>query len=233
MLGTIVNTLAILLGGILGLLFGQALPDKIKRTVIQGIGLSVLLIGGSMALQTKNPLVIIASLVIGGIMGEWIDIELRLQHLGNWLEKKFSKNGQGAGFTKAFVTASLIYCVGAMAIMGSLESGLRGNHNILYAKSMLDGISAIVFASSMGIGVLVSAVPVFLYQGSITLAAGLLQGVLSPQAITEMGATGGLLIVGIGINILEIKEIKVGNLLLGIFMAVPITLLFTRMHLGM
>jgi hypothetical protein len=221
------------MGGMLGLLFGQALPDKIKRTVIQGIGLSVLLIGGSMALQTKNPLVIIASLVIGGIMGEWIDIELRLQHLGQWLERKFSKNGQGAGFTKAFVTTSLIYCVGAMAIMGSLESGLRGNHNILYAKSMLDGISAIVFASSMGVGVLVSAVPVFLYQGGITLAAGLLQGALSPQVITEMGATGGLLIVGLGINILEIKEIKVGNLLLGIFIVVPITLLFTRLHLGM
>lgn len=233
MLGTIVNALAILLGGIVGLLFGHALQDKIKRTVIQGIGLSVLLIGGSMALQTKNPLVIIASLVLGGIMGEWIDIELRLQNLGQWLERKFTKKSQGGGFTKAFVAASLIYCVGAMAIMGPLESGLRGNHNILYAKSMLDGVSAIVFASSMGIGVLASAVPVFIYQGAITLAAGILQGVLSPQAVTEMGATGGLLIVGIGITILEIKEIKVGNLLPGIFMAVPITLLFTKMNLGM
>lgn len=233
MLGTIVNTLSIIVGGLFGLLFGNTLPDKIKRTVIQGIGLAVLLIGGSMALQTKNPLVIIASLVVGGILGEWIDIELRLQHLGEWLERKFSKNGQGLGFTKAFVTASLIYCVGAMAIMGSLESGLSGNHNILYAKSMLDGISAIVFASSMGIGVLAAAVPVFLYQGTITLAAGLLQGILSPQVISEMGATGGLLIVGIGINILEIKEIKVGNLLLGIFVAVPITILFTNLHLGM
>lgn len=232
-LGTIVNAIAILLGGIVGLLFGKALPEKIKRTVIQGIGLSVLLIGGSMALQTKNPLVIIASLVLGGIIGEWIDIEQWLQRFGHWLERKFSKNGQGGGFTKAFVTASLIYCVGAMAIMGPLESGLSGNHNILYAKSMLDGVSAIVFASSMGIGVLVSAVPVFIYQGAITLAAGFLQGILSPQVITEVGATGGLLIVGIGINILEIKEIKVGNLLPGIFMAVPITLLFTRMNLGM
>lgn len=233
MLGTVVNALAILLGGIVGLLFGQALPDKIKRTVIQGIGLSVLLIGGSMALQTNNPLVIIASLVLGGIIGEWIDIEKRLQHLGHWLERKFSKNSHGGRFTKAFVTTSLIYCVGAMAIMGPLESGLTGNHNILYAKSMLDGVSAIVFASSMGIGVLVSAVPVFIYQGAITLAAGFLQEILSPQVITEMGATGGLLIVGIGINVLEIKDIKVGNLLPGIFMAVPITLLFTILNLGM
>ena len=233
MLGTIVNTVAILLGGVLGLLFGHALPEKMKKTVIQGIGLSVLLIGGSMALQTKNPLVVISSLVLGGILGEWVDIELRLQNMGRWLECKFAKGGHGSGFTKAFVTASLIYCVGAMAIMGSLESGLTGNNNILYAKSMLDGITAVVFASSMGIGVLASAIPVFVYQGAITLAAGLLQGVLSSHVITEMGATGGLLIVGIGINILEIKEIKVGNLLPSIFIAIPITLWFTKLHLGM
>jgi len=233
MLGTIVNTIAIVIGGLVGLLFGQAFPEKIKKTVIQGIGLAILLIGGSMALQTKNPLILISSLVFGGIIGEGIDIELRLQHLGQWLERKFSKKGNGAGFTQAFVTTSLIYCVGAMSIMGSLESGLNGNHNILFAKSMLDGITALIFASSMGAGVLVSALPVFIYQGSITMAAGLLHGVLSTQVIAEMSATGGLLILGIGFNILELKEIKVGNLLPAIFIAVPITLLITRLHLGM
>lgn len=233
MLGTIVNTIAIIVGSLVGLLFGQALPEKMKRTVIQGIGLSVLLIGGSMALQTKNPLIVIASLVIGGIIGEWIDIELRLQNLGKLLENKFSKGDTATGFTKAFVTTSMIYCVGAMAIMGSLESGLKGTYNILLAKSMLDGISALVFASSMGVGVMVSAIPVFIYQGAITLMAGLLQGLLSPLVISEMGATGGLLIVGIGINILEIKEIKVGNLLLGIFITIPITILFSNLRLGM
>ena len=232
MLGTIVNTIAIIVGATVGLLFGQAFPDKMKKTIIQGIGLSVLLIGGSMALKTENTLVVIASLVSGGILGELIDIEYQLEKFGRWLELKFSKNGQSTGFTNAFVTASLIYCVGAMAIMGALESGLRGNHTILYAKSMLDGITAIVFASSMGIGVLVSAIPVLIYQGLLTISAELLQVVLSPQVITEMGATGGLLIVGIGINILEIKQIKVGNLLPGLFMAIPITILFTRLHLG-
>ena len=233
MLGTIVNTLAIVIGGIVGLLFGWALPEKMKNTVIQGLGLAVLLIGLSMAIQTRNTLVVIASLVIGGIVGEWIDIELRLKNLGKWLEAKLTKNQEDSGFTKAFVTASLVYCVGAMAIMGALESGLKGNYNILFAKSMLDGISAIVFASSMGIGVIAAALPVFIYQGVITMAAGLLQGVLSVPVITEMGATGGLLIVGIGLTILEIKEIKVGNLLPGIVAAVPITLLFTKVHLGM
>ncbi|KLU67125.1 putative membrane protein YdfK [Desulfosporosinus acididurans] len=233
MLGTIVNAMAIILGGLIGLFFGQALSEKMKTTVIQGIGLVVLLIGITMAIQTKNTLVVIASLVLGGIIGELIDIELRLENFGRWLESKLARNGEKSGFTKAFVTASLIYCVGAMAIMGSLESGLKGNYNILFAKAMLDGISAVVFASSMGLGVLASAIPVFIYQGAITLGAGLLQGILSGQVVSEMGAVGGLLIVGIGFNILEIKEVKVGNLLPGIFIAIPITLLFTKLHLGM
>lgn len=232
LLGTIVNTLAILLGGGIGLLFGQALPEKMKKTVIQGVGLAVLLIGTSMALETKNPLIVIGSLVLGGILGEWIDIELRLQKFGLWLEHKFSNQGNAGKFTKAFVTTSLIYCVGAMAIMGSIESGLKGNNNILFAKAMLDGISAVVFASSMGAGVLVSAIPVFIYQGSITVSAGLLQGVLSAPVIAEMSAVGGLLIVGIALNILEIKEIKVGNLLPGIFIAIPLAIWLTKIHLG-
>lgn len=228
MLGTIVNSLAILAGGLAGMLFGKALPEKMKNTVIQGIGLAVLLIGLSMALQSKNTLVVIASLVLGGIIGEWIDIEFRLEQVGRWLEKFLAKSSNSGHFTKAFVSTSLIYCVGAMAIMGSLESGLKGVHDILFAKAMLDGVSAIVFASSMGIGVLASAIPVFLYQGGITLSATLLQGLLSDPIIAEMSATGGLLIVGIGINILEIKEIKVGNLLPGIFMTIPLTLLFAK-----
>lgn len=231
MLGTIVNAVAILVGGVLGMVFGKALPEKMKSTVIQGIGLAIILIGMSMALQTKNPLIVIASLVIGGVIGEWVDIELRLKQLGQWLELKLSKGRERGQFTKAFVTTSLIYCVGAMAIMGALESGLKGIHNILYAKSMLDGISAIVFASSMGVGVLASSVPVFLYQGGITVSASLLQGILSSPVVAEMSATGGLLIVGIALNILEIKEIKVGNLLPGIFVAIPLTLLFARFNL--
>lgn len=228
MLGTILNSLAIIVGALIGIVFGKALSEKMKKTVIQGIGLAVILIGLSMALETKNPLVVISSLVIGGIIGEWIDIEERLQQLGLWLESKFTKGGSG-NFTKGFVSSSLMFCVGAMAIMGALESGLKGVHDILYAKSLLDGISSIVLASSMGIGVLVSAVPVFLYQGGITISASLLQGLLSDPVIAEMSATGGLLIVGIGLNILEIKEIKVGNLLPGIFVAVPLTILFSQL----
>ncbi len=231
MLGTVVNTLAIIGGALLGLFFRRGFPDKIKFTIIQGIGLAVVLIGGKMAAETQNPLIIISSLVVGGILGELVDIEARLNNLGRWMEVKFSNGSGGGEFTKAFVSCSLIYCVGAMAIMGSLESGLRGNHQILYAKSMLDGISSIVFASSMGIGVAVSAIPVFLYQGAITLSAGFLQGILSSQVVAEMSATGGLLIIGIGLNILQIKEIKVGNLLPAIFAAIGFTYLFQILKL--
>jgi len=226
LLGTLVNSVAIIAGGAIGLLFGKALSDKVKATVIQGIGLAVVLIGITMALETNNTLIVIASLVVGGIIGELVDIEKQLNTFGQWLERKFDKDNKGTGFTKAFVTASLVYCVGAMAIMGALESGLNHNHSILYAKAMLDGITAIVFASSMGVGVLVSAIPVAIYQGSITLAAGMLTGILSEPVIAEMTAVGGLLIVGIGINLLEIAEIRVGNLLPAIFIAIPLVLIF-------
>ncbi|NLI92885.1 MAG: DUF554 domain-containing protein [Peptococcaceae bacterium] len=230
MLGTIVNFIAIGVGGLAGLFFGKAFPEKLKTTVIQGIGLTVIIIGLQMAIKTTNVLIIIASLVLGGLIGESIDIEARLNDFGKYLEKKLSSNGEGQ-FTKGFVTTSLIYCVGAMAIVGSLEDGLNGNHSILYAKSALDGITAIVFSSSMGVGVIFSAIPVFLYQGSISLFAGMLQGILSEPVVLEMSAVGGLLIFGIGINMLGIKEIKVGNLLPGIFIAVPLTILFK--HFGL
>lgn len=229
MLGTIVNAAAIIMGGALGLLFGHSMPEKMNSTIIQGLGLAVLLVGIDMALQTNNSLVVIGSLVIGGAIGECIDIEKKLKNLGTWMEKKFT-SGEDGRFTRAFISASLIYCIGAMSITGSIESGIKGNHSILMVKSLLDGTTAIVFATSMGAGVLASAIPVLLYQGAITLAASLLQDVLTQPIITEMSATGGLLIVGIGLNILQIKEINVGNLLPGIFVAIPLSLLFAALN---
>lgn len=225
MLGTIVNFIAIIIGGLTGVFFGKAFSDKLKTTVIQGIALAVLIIGLQMALKTGNVLIVILSLVLGGIIGEGIDIEAGLNKLGGILEEKLSTKGEGK-FTKAFVTTSLIYCVGAMAIVGALEDGLNANHSILFAKSALDGISAIIFSSSMGVGVIFSALPVLVYQGSISLFAGLLQGIISDAVVNEMSAVGGLLIFGIGINMLGIKEIKVGNLLPGIFVTVPLVFLF-------
>jgi len=223
-LGTTVNVTAIILGGTIGLFLGKKLPEKLKSTVIQGIALTVLVIGLQMALKTNNIVIVIISLVLGGVIGESIDIEAGLNRFGKHLEDRFSSGGKGR-FTKAFVSTSLIYCVGAMAIVGSLESGLNADHSILFAKSALDGITAIVFTSSMGVGVIFSALPVLLYQGGIVLFAGKLQGVLSELVITEMSAVGGLLIFGIGINMLGLKQIKIGNLLPGIFIAVPLVLI--------
>lgn len=226
MLGTVVNTAAIVFGAAFGLLFKKGIPERVRCTIMQGIGLAVLLVGLSMSLQTKQILVVILSLVLGGLTGELLNIEGGLARLGKWLE---SKVGGGTGEVgKAFVTTSLIYCVGAMAIMGSIEDGLNNNPQILFTKAALDGISAVVFASTMGIGVAFSSFPVFLYQGSITLLAALAKGVLSPAAVAEMTATGGLLIVGIALNILDIKEIKVGNLLPAVFYAVPLAFLLPK-----
>lgn len=217
MTGTMVNTVAVITGALLGTVFQRAIPEKFKVTVMQGIGLSVLLIGLQMALQTKNPLIVVVSLVLGGITGEAFDIEERLGRFGQWLEGKVGSNH--GDVAKAFVTASLIYCVGAMAIMGSLQDGLTGDSSVLFVKSILDGVSAVVFASTMGIGVAFSALPVFVYQGTITLAASFLQPYLQPEMIQEMTATGGLLIMGIGLNVLGITQIRVGNLLPGIVFA--------------
>ncbi len=220
MVGTIVNAAAIVLGTMIGLLFKKGMPERVRNTIMQGIGLAVLLIGLQMSIQSKEILVVVASLVLGGLTGELVNIEGWLARLGRWVD--VSVGGMAGEAGKAFVMTSLIYCVGAMAIMGSLEAGLNNNHQILFTKAAIDGVSAALFASTMGLGVAFSAIPVLVYQGSITMLASLLRGLLSPEAVLEMSATGGLLIVGIGINILGIKEIRVGNLLPAIFYALPL-----------
>ena len=215
MLGTIVNCLTIIAGSLVGILFRNGIPEKYNQTVMQAIGLSVILIGIKSALGCNDLLIIIISLALGSLIGEWIGIENYLERLGNFLETKFSKNS--ASFSTGFVTASLMYCVGSMAIVGSLESGLTGNHDTLFAKATLDGIVSIILSSSLGIGVLFAAVPVLLYQGSITLMAGLLKPLLVPAVISQMSATGGLLIMALGLNMIREKKLKVGNMLPAIF----------------
>lgn len=216
MFGTLVNTLAIAAGSLLGLAFRGGIPLHYQQTVIQAIGLAVILIGLTGALKTQDILVIIFSLAIGSLVGEWLRIEARLNQLGNWLEKKCAQSE--GGIAKGFVTASLIYCVGSMAIVGSMESGLTGNHQTLFAKSVLDGISAIIFASTFGVGVLFSAISVGVYQGVLTLSAVLMKPYLVPLVVDQMSAVGGLLIMAIGFNLLEIKNMRVANMLPAIFM---------------
>ena len=215
MLGTIVNFFAIIIGSTLGLLFKKLIPDNFKLTIIQGLGLCVILVGILNALKSDSLLLIIISIVIGSYIGELLKIEENLSKLGQWIENKFAKNDNG--FVKAFVTASLIYCVGSMAIVGSLESGLTGNHKTLYVKSLLDGVVSIIFASSLGFGVMFSSLIVLLYQGSITISSSLLKPLLNENVINQMTAIGGLIIIGIGINLLELKKINVGNMIPSIF----------------
>ncbi len=219
MLGTIVNTAAIIGGSTLGIILKGGIPEKYMNTVMQSISLAVIFIGlkGAMRIEDTNDLLlVIFSLAIGSLIGEFLKIEERLEKTAKWIESRFSMAG-GGSISKGFVTASLVFCVGAMAIVGSLESGLNGDHQTLYAKSVLDGISSIVFASSLGIGVMFASVSVFLYQGLITLTASLIKPFLIPSVVSQMSATGGLLIMGIGINLLEIKRIKVGNMLPAVF----------------
>ena len=215
MLGTIVNTLAIIVGSLLGIVFRGSIPNKYQVTIMQAISLAVILIGLKMAFKTDAILLVIFSLVIGSIFGEFIKIEDRLENLGKRLETKFAKAGDG--IAKGFVVASLVYCVGSMAIVGSMESGLTGNHQTLFAKSALDGLSSIIFASTFGIGVLFSSISVFVYQGILTLTSTLMKPFLIPPVINQMSGVGGLLIMAIGFNLLEIQKIKVGNMLPAIF----------------
>lgn len=215
MLGTIVNTLSIIVGSLIGLSFRGRIPEKYSQTIMHGIGLAVVLIGLKTAFNTDAIMIVIISFVIGSIIGEFFRIENRLDRMGDRIGKRFSKGSDGV--SKGFVSASLLFCVGAMAIVGAMESGLTGNHQTLFAKSTLDGISSIIFASTMGIGVIFSSISVFVYQGLITVAASSIKPYLLPEVVSQMSAVGGLLIFAIGINLLDIKKIKIGNMLPAMF----------------
>ncbi|MCM8709874.1 DUF554 domain-containing protein [Clostridium sp. SYSU_GA19001] len=218
MLGTIVNCAAIILGSLVGFIFKGGIPERINETIMKGLALCILIIGVTGAIKSENTLLVICSVVIGAFIGEIIDIDKWLKRLGDSIESRLQ--GKGGKVSEGFVTASLIFCVGAMAIVGSLNSGLKGDHEILYTKAMLDGISSIMFTSTLGIGVALSAVCVFLYQGVITVAASLLQGILTQPVITEMSAVGSLLIMGLAFNMMNIGKIKVANMLPAIFIPI-------------
>lgn len=222
MFGTIVNSSAIVIGALLGIILKKGIKEEYSATIMDGIALSVVIIGITGGIKSENIILVISSIVIGSIIGEAMAIEKKLDSIGYKLQTRFGRGD--SNFSKGFVTSSLIYCVGAMAIIGSLESGIQGNHETLFVKSILDGISSIIFASTLGIGVLFSAIPVFIYQGTITLLANGVKDMLTPEVVNEMSAIGGILIMAIGINVMGIKKIKVGNMLPAIF--IPIIYFF-------
>ncbi len=221
MLGTIVNTLAVICGCVVGLLVKGGIPEKVSNTVMNGIALCVIYIGISGSLEGGNILITIMSMAIGSVIGELIDLDKHLNQLGRYLEMKFSKKSDiDISIAQGFISASLLFCVGEMAVVGSLESGLRGNHSILFAKSILDGISSIIFTASMGIGVIFSSIAVFLYQGIITIGASYLSAILSNDVVSSMTAVGSLLIMALGLNMIKACNIKVANLLPTMFIPV-------------
>jgi uncharacterized membrane protein YqgA involved in biofilm formation len=216
MIGTLINVVAVVIGSLLGIFFGARLSDHLKTTIVSGMGLFTTAIGIQMFLKTNNVLVVLGALLAGALLGEWLRIEDRIESLGVWLEKRFSGNSEGGSsrFVRGFLSASLLYCTGPMAVLGSISDGLRGDYLTLSIKSVLDGFISIAFASTLGIGVMFSALPVFIYQGGISLLAAQLNAVLSDAMMNEMTATGGVLLMGIGFSsLLEIKKIRVGNFL--------------------
>lgn len=225
MKGTLVNAAAVLSGSVVGLLLKRGMPERYQHTIMQGLALAVGVIGLQMAFKTQNMLIVILSIVMGAVVGEALNIDALLTKLGNWLTAKLGSQYGNVG--EGFVTASLVYCVGAMAVVGSIQDGLTGDASTLYAKSMLDGVSAVVFASTLGVGVALSSISVIAYQGTITLLAGAFSTLLTEQIITELTAVGGVLIIGISILMLDVKKIKVANLLPAIPAAVIITALWS------
>lgn len=217
MQGTLLNSLAILVGGLVGLLFRGRLAERFNVSVMQGLGLTVLVIGLKMALESHNSIILLLSLVIGGLVGEGLRIEDRFETLSRTLEQRLG--GAEGEFSKGFVTASLLYCVGPMAVTGAIQNGLTGDYSVLIVKSFLDGISALALSAGLGFGVLFSAVPVLLYQGAISLLAIWVKPLLSEAVVLEMSATGGVLILAIALSALQIKRVKVANFLPALLVA--------------
>lgn len=224
MIGTLVNTAAVVVGSAIGLTAGSRLPERIKRILMQALGLAVVAIGLRMALEAQHQLLAIGCLLAGGISGELARIEQRLEGLAEALRKRL--RADSSRFVEGFVTATLLYLTGAMTIVGSIRDGTVGDPSVLLIKSLLDGVASVALASSLGIGVLCSALPVLVVQGGITLLAGQLAFLSQPAVLDAINATGGLLILGIGINLLEIGRIHVGNLLPALLYAIVGALLF-------
>jgi uncharacterized membrane protein YqgA involved in biofilm formation len=211
MLGTYVNVIAVIIGSTIGVLLHQRVPEKIKKIFFQAIGLVVLFIGISMALKTDNFVILIFSMVIGALIGEGVNLDSRVDRLGDFLKARLKSEDER--FSEGMVSAFLIFCIGAMTIVGAIEDGLNNDPSILFAKSLLDGCVSIALASVFGIGVLFSVIPLFIFQGGITLLAAHANAFFTDALINELSAVGGILLMGLGIHLLEIKEIKVVNLL--------------------
>jgi uncharacterized membrane protein YqgA involved in biofilm formation len=224
-MGTIINAVAIIIGGALGLLFRKGFPERISQAILQVLGLFTLVIGVSMAVQGQELIMVLISLALGAALGEWLDIEGRLDRFGSWLEKRLNLTEKSPA--KGFIYTSLLFCVGSMAIVGSITDGLKGDPSILVTKALLDGIISIPFAANMGAGVLGSSVPILIYQGGITLLASKIQFFFTPVMVRELTSVGGVIVIGIGVNVLGLQKIRVGNFIPALILIILILYLRT------
>ncbi|MBE9523586.1 MAG: DUF554 domain-containing protein [Chloroflexi bacterium] len=240
MTGTIINIITIIIGSTVGMFFGSRFPNRIRTTVIAGLGLFTAAIGMQMFLNTENAIIVLGSVLLGGILGEWWRIEEKLNGLGSYFEQQFSKRAslqensspkeihQRERFMRGFLTASLLFCIGPMTILGSIQDGLTGDYRLLATKAVLDGFASLAFASSLGIGVLFSFTTVLVVQGGLSLLAAQAAVIITDPMMNEMTATGGLLLIGLAVSsLLEIKAIRVGNFLPALFLAPLIVALLT------
>ena len=224
-IGACINAAAVIVGSIIGLLLRGRISSHCADNVIRVIGLCSCVIGVAIAIK-GDPILLVVSLVLGVFLGELLCIEDGLNNLGLWMQKKLSRKEGKSSFAEGFVTATLLFCVGAMAVVGSIESGLGNDRSIIFTKSILDGITSVVLASTLGLGVLFAAIPVLFYQGSIELFAGALQNVLTEALVAQISAVGGVMILGIGFNLALNAKIKIANLLPGFLVAVGYYYLF-------
>lgn len=225
MIGTIVNALAIIAGSLIGIVIGNRFSSKMRQIILQILGLITLVLGMQMALKSQNFMIVILSLLIGTFIGELIDLDHWINHWSEKVANRFSSDknkDKSSNLTQGFLTTTLLYCVGAMAIIGAIQEGLENDSSVLFTKSVLDGISSIFFASTFGLGVLFSAIPVFIYQAFLTLLAQYLAPYFTESAIAELTGTGGIILIAISLGILEIKNIRTANLLL----AIPLSMIF-------
>lgn len=223
MLGTLVNAVAVLVGSTLGVLLRRRIPTGMEDILMQGLGLAVLVIGWQMARESHNVVLLILSMTIGGVLGHLLGIEAGLERLGTWAEARLGAREEGSTFARAFVSSSLLFCVGPLTILGAFQGGLGQPPVLLYTKSVLDGVSSVAIGAALGPGVFLSAVTILLYQGALTLLASSAQMVMTPDVTREFSATGGLLVLGVGINLLGLRPIRVGNLLPALLVVVVLT----------
>lgn len=230
LLGTLINAALIIAGTLIGRAL-RNIPEKMKETVMYAIGLAVVVLGLQMGFGSQNFVIVIISLVLGTVLGEWADLDRKLNRFGHWIEVKLGAKESKGSIAQGFVTATLIFVIGAMGVIGALESGLSNEHGVLISKGIIDGFTSIILASTLGIGVLLSAAPVFVYQGLIALFATQISLIIPEAAmdlfIAEMSATGGVMIVAIGLNLMGITKIRVANLLPGILVvALAVTVIY-------